>query len=665
MDRVRARDEFRWGVTAFHSGLFSESVLALERALAYQPDDPLINEWLGHAYYRLGFEDTALSFWESVAESDAADAPLLYLMDTVRFRRGVSPDLGGDIRYVNSFQVDGVQLDFTLFSRPVSLFPTPDGGFYLTSLAGSRVLKFDANAALERRILGGVVGLDRPFDVVEVGGERLYVTESGGNRLFSSDLSGLGIRRFSETGIAEGRLLGPQFLAYDGDGYLYITESGNRRVSKFDLDGNFILSFGRKSGDFAGLVNPTGVAVHGGLVYVCDQSGAQGRSVGSRERPGSDHIAVFDESGNYLTAIAEGMLEGPEGLSSYDESRLLLADSTGLKLVDVEQETVRSLTDASEPGVKLTKAVVDANGNVVAVDFTANTLTVFTDIEALYTGLLVEVERIDPQRFPEIAVEVRVQTREGAPVVGLDERNFILTERAGTVDGMTMLGLGDTQQARLAVIVEDSEAVDPGSEDVARALRELARVVSGTGGLSLYAAGELPSPVGDLGSGVESLIRRLEGTASRPAAWSFDAAVKLAGAGLIDFPGARAVVMITSGELGASPFDDYPPDVLASYLRNNGIAFYAVYLSAAPRNADVFDYLCEETGGESLFVFRAEGVARVAERVRSTGTGRYFFQYVSRSQTDFGDAYIPVEAEVLHYRRSGRGGSAYFPPIEY
>ena len=65
------------------------------------------------------------------------------------------------------------------------------------------------------------------------------------------------------------------------------------------------------------------------------------------------------------------------------------------------------------------------------------------------------------------------------------------------------------------------------------------------------------------------------------------------------------------------------------------------------------------------YIYQPEGVGGIADEVLAAQNGRYFFEYQSESLTDFGNAYIPVQVEVLYYRRTGRGGSGYFPPSEY
>ena len=641
MDAVRASDEFRWGVSAYHAARFGEAVITFERALSYNPDDLRIIEWLGSSYYRLGYEDSALSLWNRVLDAGAASGPLQYLIDTIEWRRGVSRDLVTPSRYVEIYSLEGQREEFDLFLRPSSILARGDGGYYVVSFASNQVLQLNANSAIQRRILGGVSGLDHPFDIVEIEDGRLFITEFLRHEVYRTDRQGFASFRFGERGTQEGQLLGPQYMAIDGRGYLYVTESGNRRVSKFDYDGNFVLSFG----DFE---TPTGIVVHRELVFVCDV----------RRRS----ISVFDLSGNFIREIGLGLLDAPEGISVYSDGVLLVADTTSIKLLDIENEAVVDFGVSSESS-KFTKAVIGANQNILVSDFGSNAVSMYTDITALYSGLLVEITSVNSNDFPNIVAEVRVQTRDGSPLIGLDESNFILTERSGTLEDAIILDVDPTQKSRLAVVIEDSARIDLAAEIIESSLADLTTSLGNAGGLSLYRAGVLPLFVGRDGTAA-TLASRLREASTTSDDWRLDSGLKLAGAELTSLPGSRAIVIVTTGTLGTSAFDEYPPDILATYFRNNDIIVYSVFIEEEPEDREVFEYLAEETGGETYSIYRAKGIGEIADLVLDASTGRYFFQYVSQSQSNFGTAYIPVEAEVFYYRRTGRGGSAYFPPLE-
>ena len=74
-DRIRtgnegfASDEFRRGVQSYNKGAFSEAIVQFEKALSYLPNDNLILDWLGKAYYKIGLEGEALNYWQNVVNN--------------------------------------------------------------------------------------------------------------------------------------------------------------------------------------------------------------------------------------------------------------------------------------------------------------------------------------------------------------------------------------------------------------------------------------------------------------------------------------------------------------------------------------------------------------------------------------------------------------------
>jgi hypothetical protein len=80
--------------------------------------------------------------------------------------------------------------------------------------------------------------------------------------------------------------------------------------------------------------------------------------------------------------------------------------------------------------------------------------------------------------------------------------------------------------------------------------------------------------------------------------------------------------------------------------------------------AEELRYLCEQTGGRALSLYRPEGIAPVLRSLSGTPSGSYTLSYRSQLPTDFGRAYLPIEAEVYLLERSGRDQTGYFPPLE-
>ena len=75
-------------------------------------------------------------------------------------------------------------------------------------------------------------------------------------------------------------------------------------------------------------------------------------------------------------------------------------------------------------------------------------------------------------------------------------------------------------------------------------------------------------------------------------------------------------------------------------------------------------FLCEETGGRFLSLYRNEGIASEIRKLRERPSPAYVLSYRSRLHTDFGRAFLPLEAEVYLMEKSGRDSTGFFPPLE-
>jgi hypothetical protein len=140
-------------------------------------------------------------------------------------------------------------------------------------------------------------------------------------------------------------------------------------------------------------------------------------------------------------------------------------------------------------------------------------------------------------------------------------------------------------------------------------------------------------------------------------------ALRLAATDLLPGAKKRAVVYAGSGSLGELAFDRYALSELAAYLANNGVVFHAVILGGGQAGQEL-RYLCAQTGGSVMPLYRPESIVPVLEKLSQTPSGAYILNYRSALPTDFGRAYLPIEAEVYLMDRSGRDRSGYFPPME-
>jgi DNA-binding beta-propeller fold protein YncE len=440
-------------------------------------------------------------------------------------------------------------------------------------------------------------------------------------------------------------------MAVDGDGYLYVVDYGNQRISKFDPDGVYVLSFGQRSFDFPGFLSPTGIAAKGGRIYAADSY--------------TRSIYIFDPNGLYLGTLADD-LTGPESLRFLSDGRLLAADTNRLLLIDTDSAIVRELGVAGNSRARIIGADMDSNGNILAANFAAGEVSVLTRFDDRVSGLFVQIERVYTENFPQVTVELRVEDRLRRPIVGLAGLNFLLSERGNPASEQTFLTPAySSNRADVSVLIERSPVTQGLQDDLAAATRDINGAL-GTRGqiISVISAGEQPLRERQEPS-LEAAARGRN--TSYSGRWRFDLGLRLAATDLLPGEKKRSVVYIGTGGLGGLAFEQYSLSELAAYMSNNAIVFNAVLIGSGPgvRISEELRYLCQETGGMVLPLYRPEGIKEMIENISFTPNGLYFLRYKSLLPTDLGRDWLPVEAEVYLMERSGRDSSGYFPPLEF
>ena len=651
LDGLQADEYFRWGVVAFHSGLYSNSIESFEKALSYKPDRHAVRVWLGRALYRSGLEEQALNEWRFLRQKGFSSPLISKYLEIVGYRRSLSAELPTAERFVIYNQIDSEDDNYFEFKRPTSVRARRDGSFYMTSYGMNEVLLIDANSRVTGVIKGDFLGFQRPFDILIHPDGFLFVSEYGGNRISKCTMDGRRISTFGEKGTGPGDLLGPQFLASDDKGYLYVTDFGNRRVSKFDTDGEFILSFGGPSAGYPGLSGPTGIAVSGDTVFVADRW--------RRE------IVLFDTNGNYLgRLLGSDALGAPEGLTFRDNHNLLIADTTRILEYDLVTETLSERGEVASAPRRLMNVTIDANGNLITADFDNNRILFLTDMETLHTGFFIQVDRIVTEQFPEIRLVLSVTDPVGHPVVGLGEQNFTLSEYGRPVEGLELhVSPTSDQTTEIILLVEKSGEAALKGEELVAAVDTLHNLFHGKTRIKLVSAGRdaaIEAPYDETRLKLLEAIRRPGFTAD----WRLDTGIRFAASELLGTQGKRVIVFLTQGGIGKNPYGNYSAMELAQYMNTNGIRFLAVNMGSGGIHPDI-DFLAQATGGSAVYYYAPEGVNILIRDIDRLIPPRYILSYRSTSDSDFGRRYIQLEVSTTLQTKSGYDESGYFAPITY
>jgi DNA-binding beta-propeller fold protein YncE len=662
MSAVRASEEFRRGIDAFHAGLMNESILSLEKALALDPAQGLFKAWLGEAYYRSGLESTALGLWQELADSGAASEALAAKAEIVRSRRLGALGAAQSRSYVEQSEFPGSSGGQKFFSKPSSVLPLESGGLIVCSFAGRELVRFDANGVVRQRYTVPLTGLDKPYEALLLEDGSLLVSEFGADRVSRFDASGRYAGSFGSKGRGPGQFVGPSSMCADGEGFVYVVDFGNQRVQKFGVDGRFALELGKPSFGFQGLEEPTGVAWDGARLLVADAA------MGA--------IHAFDASGNYIESIGKGLLSRPEGLVIAPSGGILIADTRRILEMPLDGSGATVLYALAE-GAKgrFVKAAYDANGNLLVADFDLSRVAVLTDLGSLYSGLFVRVDRVRSGSFPRVSVEFSVEDRYGKPIVGLGPSNFRLSERvrkagvdgAPAAEGFSIASVeeftlewsgSNVDKLDIAFLVERSDATRDQGRAIQEAVRTIASGLLAKDSVRLVSASSQASL--DAEGAAKAVAAASQGAYS--ADWKFDSGLRLAANALVAAGPRRAVIYIGTGRLAEGGLARYGLSQLSAYLRNNGIEFHFVSLENRGPDSEIA-YLVERSGGSSMYLYRAGGIQGLGETLRKKANGRYCASFVSKADSNFGQDYLSASIEAYHLKRSGRAETGYFAPL--
>lgn len=212
-------------------------------------------------------------------------------------------------------------------------------------------------------------GMGKPYAVTTDDRGRVYVTDTGGARVWVFDREKQQVRYLGTDG--QGQLKTPSGVAVDARGYVFVSDTSQDRVFAYDETGKVVLAIGAQ-GEF---YSPAGLAIDrtAGRLYVADA--------------GRHKVRVYDtESGRFLFEFGErgtepGKFNFPTHLHMKGGA-LYVTDTMNFRVQVFSPEGV-FLRKYGEVGANLGQfarpkgVAVDSGGNVYVTDAAFNNFQIF------------------------------------------------------------------------------------------------------------------------------------------------------------------------------------------------------------------------------------------------------------------------------------------------
>ena len=171
--------------------------------------------------------------------------------------------------------------------------------------------------ALLRKPVHLIEGLRHPYSAVFGAKNQLFVTQSGGN-------GGNSIQKFRRSGekvvsecFTSQQPKCPTGMAIDSEGFIYVVNTSTHTLSKFNRDGKLVGEVGQQGSDRDELNHPSGVAVVGDRVYVCDRNN-------DRVKVYSKELQLVGTFGSH--GCREGQMNWPYDIACDNRGNVYVAD---------------------------------------------------------------------------------------------------------------------------------------------------------------------------------------------------------------------------------------------------------------------------------------------------------------------------------------------------
>ncbi len=660
MDKALGMEYLKEGLHHYNRQEYEAAIDFLRKSLGKIPDDRQARFLLGMAYYRAGFEESAIfefgTLVDNINDDEILRGMIVHFSNYLSMKRFVARDIRKSNDYSLSLEISGNPIGKYRLSKVTGIDTDESGNIYAAGFGSKLALKISPDGKPLFDFSHPRVPSGRFYDIVHDSQGNIYISDFSNDTVYQfredpmlPEISKTRfVGRIGEPGFGDGQFYGPTALAVDGDDNIYVIDSGNMRVVKFSPNGDFLLSFGREGDADGEFDHPSGIAVdHAGNIYISDH--------------GKKKIGMYDRSGNFIAYLKGIELNDPYGISFAEQNRLIVSDGPGIKSYDTMHST---WTDIDTGGMleRALDAKIDHLGQLVTCDYTKDTILQFIPREDKYRNLNVILNKVDTGSYtkinPVIAYYVSVFDADGLPVYGLARNNFTL-RLGGALVPKIDLRYNEERDSRLNILflVDKSPPMTAYAEDVRDYMESFLSTVTRMDEMMVIG---FNSKSWVASSFTNSQLRTLDAITEERYEQEGRKVFDLAFRRAIDELNRRfykkALVVVTDGRIDADSFNTFSHQSCIDYAANNHIPVYVLNFGQDEGRWDLsnLESFSRSTGGAYYDVYHSNAFPYLYQTIKLQRSPEYLIFFEDEYDPELRNKYLDAEVEVDYNGRVGR-----------
>ena len=599
-NRAKSEEFFVKGYYYYNNMAYAQAIDFFRKSLEAMPLNANVRYWLGKSYLMAGYRELAINEWETALKQTNN------IFIAQKLQHLYSSNFVYDVKINESL----VFLKYFYASPGVSAIYNDTNYFYISNFYKNTLEIRDQNFKEITQI-----SVNKPMDI-EVSNDFIFIASFEDNKVYIYNKNGFNlIHTIGGFGIGNLNLCGPSGIYFsEKDKKLFIADTGNNKIKVYRIGKEpvFLMEFGER-GEAAGqFLLPTDVIQYKENIIVADKKNSR--------------LQVFDLNGNFLYSYGQDNLTSPIKLSIYDDTLYVLDEYKGLFITNPEEKTFKLIKETDNDIQKPIAFHRDKNSIFYIGDFFTNKISSYVNEKFKLSSLRVDALFTFNTGYPTITIKTRVQDLKGEDIQGLKNDNFKVYQEGEEIKNKKVfIYKPDLDKVSVTFLVNSLESMKQYEKDINEYIKKITGLMGKLDRFSLISYNETVEikPFTSQKLTIQDYFANINYKGNKNL---LDTALYQAITKSLNNDFNNAIVILDDGK--SETFNEYTPEVLATYARNNGIRIYVVSFSEG-KITNNLKYLVSETGGQYIEFYKSPKIYEILNIIRNNAPLFYIIVYNS------------------------------------